>query len=470
MYPYRLIIERARYGRRAVYPRFSDTTRLSIMGADITQSPTKFPTLEDILLVPPQFTPLRLEKAIDLLVREPVFFDVDLSCHIGGFYTSIPLVQSSMGSPDVWNRLAPYAAEACAREGIIYGIGENVAATWGYDDRKDPQQPSLKERIIRYFENFHGRGGIVIQQNEEDASNELWNRIYSDPDLDRFFKEGLIAFEVKAGQGAKAGMGGEKIVDREKALEMRDTYYIHPDPLQVERETYERHSAPDIFTVEILKNRLLKLKNDYPRAKIWLKTGPYRDLETVLQIAETTAIDCVTIDGKEGGTGMSPSVALQHLGLPAIICAAIARKFKQRKRKTSIIISGRMTNGGDLLKIRALGLDGIAMGRPFLIAGYSFRFAEHYIGREVYKSKILGKLAMKLRKPSKKSVQLIRNFIETIKIETQLLASALGKYSIQNVSDEDIISIDNHLGALLGIESIFDLGKQIDPKHLLAIQ
>ncbi len=440
------------------------------MGADITKITTRFPTLDDILIIPPQFTPLRLEKAIELLVREPVFFDVDLSCEIGGFRTSIPLIQASMGSPEVWNRLAPFAARACAAEGIIYGIGENVAATWGYDVRKDPKQPSLKERILAYFDSFRGTGGVVIQQNEEDAANELWNKIYSDPDFKQYFEEGLIAFEVKAGQGAKAGMGGEKIIDRKKALEMRETYYIHPDPLEVEQEFYERHSAPDIFTEEILKNRLLKLKNDYPRARIWLKTGPYRDLERVLEIAEIAAIDCVTIDGKEGGTGMSPSVALQHVGLPTVVCAAIAKRFKERNPRVSVVLSGRMTTGSDVVKTRALGLDGIAMGRPFLIAGYSFRFAEHYIGKEMYRNKLIGELVSKIRKPSKQSIHLIRNFIEGIKVETQLLTASLGKYSITQLSDKDILSTNKELGELLAIESIFDLGKMMKKEALLTLK
>lgn len=440
------------------------------MGADITTELKRFPTLDSLLIVPPQFTPLRLEKAIDLLIREPVFFDVDLAVDLGGFKTMMPLVQSSMGSPEIWNRLAPYSAEACAKEGLIYGIGENVANTWGYDRRKDNSQPCFKERIFSYFSHYKGYGGVVIQQNEEDAENELWNKIYSDPDFFPYFKDGLIAFEVKAGQGAKAGMGGEKLIDRKTALKLKDTYYIHPDPLIVEQEAYERHSAPDIFTEEILKNRLIKLKNDYPLAKIWLKTGPYRDLERVLEIAENVEIDCVSIDGKEGGTGMSPSAAMDHLGLPTAICISIARNFKKRKGRVSVIISGRMLTGADLVKVRALGLDGIAMGRPFLISGYSFHFAEYYIGRELYKTKFFSWIASKIRKPSDKSVHFIRRFVESVRIEAQLLVASLGKYEIDKVSEEDIVSVEIDLGNIFGIKTIYSYGRRVEKNSLIKLQ
>ena len=80
------------------------------------------------------------------------------------------------------------------------------------------------------------------------------------------------------------------------------------------------------------------MRNDYT-FKIWLKTGPYRDLTKVIRVATDAGIDAITIDGKEGGTGMSPTVALQNLGLPTLICLRSV-KNRERKIETSIILSG----------------------------------------------------------------------------------------------------------------------------------
>jgi len=76
-YPIDEIIKRARLGRKAIYPLISKRARFSIHGASIYSEHKRFHDLDDILLVPPQFTPLRLKKAVELGSREPVFFDVN---------------------------------------------------------------------------------------------------------------------------------------------------------------------------------------------------------------------------------------------------------------------------------------------------------------------------------------------------------------------------------------------------------
>ena len=190
-YPYKQIIKRAQIGRKAIFPSKDDTSRFSVFGADIHTLAKRFHTLDDLMLTAPQFTPHRLEKSFDLIYREPFFKDVDTSVIIGGMRAKLPIVQSSMGSPEDWNAVATYSATACARLGIIYGIGENVAATWGYDERTTKNQPSFIERVTSYFDEVEDEiGGVVIQQNEEDAHNELWNRVYSDPRLTEYIHKG----------------------------------------------------------------------------------------------------------------------------------------------------------------------------------------------------------------------------------------------------------------------------------------
>jgi len=456
-YPFEEIIERARKGRDAIYPYKDEISRFSVFGADLHTQSRRFHTLDDILITAPQFTPHRLEKAYDLVFREPFFRDVDLTREIGGFKTKLPIVQSSMGSPEDWNAVAPYSAKVCAKKGMIYGIGENVAATWGYDERTDPSQPCLMDRILSYFEHkIDGYGGVVIQQNEEDAQNELWNRIYSDKRLTPYIEEGLIAFEIKGGQGAKSGIGGEKIVDRDTALRLQDKgYIIHPDPQEVDQSVYERHSAADIFTEEILKNRILKLRNDYPRVRIWLKTGPYRDLLSVIRVATEAGIDAVSIDGKEGGTGMSPTAALQHLGLPTLACLNAVRDARAEGIETSIIISGRIHDGSQIVKALALGADAAAMGRPFLIAANAYPLSKLFIGKEFYKFKWIKKLARMIYPPSERSEKLIENFLETVELEIQLLISSLGKYDLSLVSDEDIAATSIGLAQAMNLKHLY---------------
>ena len=466
-YPVKDIIRRARHGAQSIYPSFADQEKFSIFGASHLGPSKRFLTLDDLFLLPPQYTPLRLQKSIELVYREPYFRDVDTTQTLGGFKTPFPLVQASMGSPEDWNKVSKHSAAVCGKNSLIMGIGENVATSWGYKERKRRTQPSFKERILTYFENETlGIGGVVIQQNEEDAFFELWNKIYSDPDFDQFIQEGRIAFEIKGGQGAKAGIGGERFVDRQTALDLKDHYIIFPDPEEVEVEKYERHSSPDIFTEEILANRIKKLKNDYPRVRVWLKTAGFRDLPSVLLNADNSGIDSIVVDSKEGGTGMAPSVALQDLGLTSLACLGKIRQVKSQLKHSSVILSGRLHTGSHLAKSLCLGVDGIAMGRPFLISAYSYRFMDRIFQHELYRKPVLKRIGKLLYRINSKSEKYIANFITSIKLETQLLISSLGKYYLHELNSDDLGTENQHLSQTFGIQNILESNFGLEEKTI----
>ncbi len=123
-----------------------------------------------------------------------------------------------MGSTGIANKRGLILSEGSAKAGIVMVIGENVVNMRGYDKRIT-DQPCLKERILKYFEHLDGDyGGVVIQQNVEDANYELWNKLYSDKDLDEYIEQELIGFEIKAGQGAKPGLGGEVKVKKRSSI------------------------------------------------------------------------------------------------------------------------------------------------------------------------------------------------------------------------------------------------------------
>ncbi len=437
-YPIDEISLKAKLGSEAIYP-FSkiDEYGRAFLGADIYFKPTRFHTLDRLILLPPAFTPLRLKKMEEIL-REPLYTDVDTETIIGGFKSKVPITVASMGSTDVANKVSINIAIGAAKSGVIMGIGENVATVRGYDKRLSNNQPSLKERIINYLENIEDDyGGIVLQQNVEDAYDELWNKIYSDKQLDQYIDKGLIAFEIKLGQGAKPGLGGEIKVNREQALKLKQKYYFPDDPEKVIKRNYERHSAPGTFTEEILSSMIRLMKNNYPRIKVWIKTGPYRDLDKVIDVAWKNGADAVIIDGKEGGTGMSPIIAMKDLGYPTIVCLKKIHDARLRNINTSLLISGRLYDGGHVVKSIALGATAVSMGRPFIIAA-------QYGSNGV------------------------RNFINAIKIEIQMLVSALGKYRLQDLGIEDIGALDKELAEMFGIEYIYGKSKETPQLELNA--
>ena len=213
-YPVEDVVNRARSGRYSVFPlKGVDEFGRALLGGTVYErAPLRFDILSRILLVPPLYTPHRLKK-MEELMREPLFTDVKTSVRVGGFTASMPVVMASMGSTDVFNKVSLESARAAAKAGIPMGVGENVATVWGYGRRVKPSQPCFKERVMTYLGSCEeGFGGVVIQQSVEDAYDELWNRVYSDPDIEPYIAEGRVGFEIKLGQGAKPGLGGETFV------------------------------------------------------------------------------------------------------------------------------------------------------------------------------------------------------------------------------------------------------------------
>lgn len=426
-YPVDEIAFKAKYGAEALYP-FSelDAYGRALLGADIgLKQPTRFRTLDDLVLLPPMFTPERLEKMTELQ-REPFFSDVALETSLGGFRSRLPLTMASMGSTEVAHAASPQLGRAAAEAGIPMGLGENIATVWGYARRTKSSMPTFRQRLFAYFEALEGPyGGVSIQQSVEDAFDELWNKVYTDPDIEPFIQKGLVAFEVKIGQGAKPGLGGETKVPRDVARSLKGMYYFPEDPDRVERDLYERHSAPGTYTESILRAQLRSLRNNFPRARLWIKTGPFRDLLSLVRIAAQEKVDAVVVDGKEGGTGMSPTIALKDLGLPTLACLGRINEARVEGHALPLILSGRLFDGGHVVKAIALGGTACAFGRPFVIA----------VGVAGAKG--------------------VRNFLAATELEMRMLISAVGKYAPSRLGREDVGSLDRDLADALNVPYVY---------------
>ncbi len=255
-YPFDEIALKALKGRGAVYPFGEVATYGSALLGSGVYDKRGFPrvkTLDNsIILLPPAFTPKRLEKMAELL-REPTFMDVNLEGSLGGFKVSMPIVVGSMGSTAVASKFSLEIARAAAKAGIVMGIGENVATVRGYSRRYTRGHPSFKERLMAYLTNVDKYGGVIIQQNVEDAYDELWNKVYSDKDVEPYIEEGLVGFEIKMGQGAKPGLGGVIKIPREEAIRLKAKYHFEVDPEKVKDKFITRYSVPGTYTEDILR-------------------------------------------------------------------------------------------------------------------------------------------------------------------------------------------------------------------------
>jgi methylamine---glutamate N-methyltransferase subunit C len=433
--------ERARLGAAAAFPDRAGYGHILFGEAGSDTRPADL--IDAMRVVPPVFVPRRLEELIRL-GREPVYLDVDLTTEVGGFRSALPVYLSAFGSTQVASTdLGVAVAIAAGRAGIPMVIGENVVPMHGYGRMHEDAAGSasiagvLLGRLRAYAEHTpDGLGGVVIQQSTEDADAEVWNLAYSDPTATGLLDSGRLAFELKVGQGAKPGLGGMTVVSRTTADAVAEQYTVDdvfgPDAPQV-----LRCSSPGTFTDEILRQQIRLMRNNYPRARVWVKLPPGRDIGDAAMVAWAAGADAVTVDGAEGGTGWAPLGFLNHVGLPLAEClrrigAAAERAPAQRAPaqqahaqqaraqqvlRGCLLASGRMWAGHRAVKTLALGATAVGLGRAALIAADEDQ--EHGPGR----------------------------LLDCLELELRLLISAVGKYTPAGLSGEDIWQPDGPIVA-----------------------
>lgn len=400
-FPEEAIRARACTGVHGAFPAL-DSYGQAMFGADPAAG-VSADALDAIRLVPPVFTPRRHAKLIEL-GREPAYCDVELGTDLGGFRSPLPVYISAFGSTQVaGGGLGRAVSGQAGQLGIPMVIGENIVPTSGYG-RLDPERDrAMLARISAYAAAVpDGMGGVVIQQSTEDADAEVWNLVYSDPAASCLLDSGRLAFELKTGQGAKPGLGGMTLLSAADAAKVADRYAIDP-ALDGAGGRRLRSSTPGTFTAEILRQQVRLMRNNYPRARVWVKLHPGRDVAAAATVAWSAGADAVTVDGAEGGSGWAPLAFVNHVGLPLVECLS-----RIGTPAGCLLASGRIWEGARAAKCLALGARAVGLGRAALLAVD--------------------------QNPTDGLVRLL----ECLAFELRLLTSALGKYDVAELDLDDL--------------------------------
>jgi hypothetical protein len=408
-FPEAAIRRRARAGAADAFPPSGDYGH-ALFGADADcpDAPSPADPIDRLRLVPPVFVPQRLARLVEL-AREPVYRDVELETTIGGFRSTLPVYISAFGSTEAASvALGLAAGRQAGRLGIPMVVGENVMPVNSYGRLEADAERSLLGRISAYqAEALDGYGGVVVQQSTEDADAEVWNLVYSDPNALPLLESGRLAFELKVGQGAKPGLGGMTLVGAAAAERLAGAYLLDP---VLGGDRVLRSSSPGTFTEEILRQQIRLMRNNYPRARIWVKLPPARDVSAAAQVAWAAGADAVSVDGAEAGTGWAPRAFLRHVGLPLGECLLRIGQDRTTPDASCLLASGRMWEGARVAKCLALGATAAGLGRAALIAVDT--------------------------DPDHGLV----NLVECLALELQMLVSALGKYHVAALGTEDLWS------------------------------
>ena len=126
--------------------------------------------------------------------------------------------------------------------------------------------------------------------------------------------------------------------------------------------------------------------------RVTLKTGAYpmRELAMAIRWSSDAKIDLLTIDGAQGGTGMSPWRMMTEWGIPSIYLHSMAYELCEHLNKRGIWVpdiafAGGFSSEDHVFKALALGAPyckAVCMGRALMIPGMVGKNTEKWLRGE----------------------------------------------------------------------------------------
>jgi glutamate synthase domain-containing protein 2 len=385
----------------------AETGRHRIRGCGSTK---KYPSFDDLLVLPSQLSRLSIDT-----YRE----DCRTQTVLGSRFAKNPLVIETpiMISGMSYGALSKEAKTALAKSTQIVGTSIN-----------------------------NGEGGLL----PEERDNSYKQVIQITPSRMGFSLkniEAADALEIICGIGAKPGLSGHLMASKitKEIAEFRQL------PEGIDLHSHPRHG--DIFGADdmVLKIQELRDVTDW-QIPIFVKIAAGRVKEDV-KIAAKTGADGIVVDGSEGGTGAAPVVATAHLGiptLPALVQAVRALEEMGLKEEISLVVSGGIRDGSDVVKALALGADAVAIGTGAMIAMGCVVCLRCHEGKCAFG---IGTQDPERRKKLNidDAAQKVANYIQGMTYEAVLIAKAAGKTALANMEREDLRSMTLESCAMTGI-------------------
>ncbi|HER34972.1 MAG TPA: FMN-binding glutamate synthase family protein, partial [Halothiobacillaceae bacterium] len=258
------------------------------------------------------------------------------------------------------------------------------------------------------------------------------------------------AVEIKIGQGAKPGMGGHLLGAKVTA----EVAAVRGIPVGSDALSPCRYY--DVLEPKDMKHMVSFLRDvtDY-KVPILFKLGPSRPYADIKACVEAGA-DAISIDGLVGGTGASPAVVTQGVGIPtvALIPPAVqALKDLGVHRKVKLFVLGGMRSGLDAYKAMAMGADGVGFGAAAEIAMGCRACMACHAGRCPYGITSQDP-ALRARLDPVEAGHRLANFIKATAEEVKILTMLSGHSSIRDLSEEDLRAMEPNVASITGLKLV----------------
>lgn len=373
-------------------------------------SPRKFPSFDDLMILPGQMTRMPIDTYREECATRTV---------LGARYAKHPLVIETpiMIAGMSFGALSKEAKAALAKATAMVGT------------------------VIS-----NGEGGLLPEEIKYSYRQSI-QILASRMGFDRRSLEVADMLEVLYGIGAKPGLSGHLM--GEKITE--EVAQIRKIPVGIDLHSHPR--AGDSFGADdmVVKMQQLRELTNW-ETPIFAKIAAARVREDI-KIAVKIGFDGIILDGCTAGTGAAPTMASDHLGIPAMPALVQAVKVMEEmgvKDEMSIIISGGVKDGADVAKALAIGADAVAIGTAAMVAMGCRVCMNCQSGRCAYG---IGTQDPELRKnlDVDQAAEKVANYIKGMTAEAILLAKAAGKTALKNLEPEDLRACTLEAAAMTGI-------------------
>ncbi|AWR94864.1 FMN-binding glutamate synthase family protein [Acidianus brierleyi] len=264
---------------------------------------------------------------------------------------------------------------------------------------------------------------------------------------------------IKIGQGAKPGIGGH--LPGSKVTEaISKTRRI---PIGMDAISPAPHH--DIYSIEDLGQRIEALKEATGKP-VFVKVAATNYVPYIVSGIARMGAAGVIIDGHGAGTGATPTIIRDNLGIPielAVASADSVLKEEGMRDNFTIIAAGRIADATDAAKLIALGADIVSVGTGALIAMGCVMVHKCHIGScpTALTNKIDGSRFLDMEFGTKSLI----NFINGFKMELGSIVENLGLNSIRELrSRRDLLYGYGLSRDVLDILKIRGESEELNPK------
>lgn len=171
--------------------------------------------------------------------------------------------------------------------------------------------------------------------------------------------------EIKYAQGAKPGLGGHLLGNKNTAAVAAEREAVQGTSLF---SPFPFHS---VYSVEDHKKHVDWLKQVNSHALISVKVSTPTDVDMVAVGSYFAGAHIVHLDGAYGGTGAAPEIAKKNIAMPIEYAIPKVHRFLENegiRDELTIMASGGIRTAYDVAKAIALGADGCVIGTAELVA------------------------------------------------------------------------------------------------------